>query len=57
MFLFCFDFSSVFARKNPLAVIKAFTHGLHIADLGGMPEIKTTYETAALSTAPKSPTA
>jgi sugar lactone lactonase YvrE len=32
--------------------IKVFTHGLHIADIGGVPEIKTTYDTASLSSLP-----
>ncbi len=32
--------------------VKAFTHGLHIADLGGTPEIKTTSDTAELPLLP-----
>ena len=32
--------------------VKVFTHGLHIADLGGTPEIKTTWDTAELPSLP-----
>ncbi len=32
--------------------VKVFTHGLHIADLGAVPEIKTTYDAASLPSLP-----
>lgn len=34
-------------------VVKQFSHGLHIADLGATPEIKTTFDAAALAQAPE----
>jgi sugar lactone lactonase YvrE len=40
------------AGAGPLYQVKVFTHGLHIADLGGTPEIKTTCDTAVLPSLP-----
>jgi hypothetical protein len=40
------------AGVGPVYAVKVFSHGLHIADLGSTPEIKTICETAALTTAP-----
>jgi sugar lactone lactonase YvrE len=37
---------------GPLYQIRAFTHGLHIADIGGTPEIKTTYDAVPLPALP-----
>ena len=33
--------------------VKTFTHGLHIADIGGTPEIKTTYDAVKLDAMPE----
>ncbi len=38
--------------KGRIYQVKAFTHGLHIAAIGGMPEIKDTYEAARLAKMP-----
>jgi Pectate lyase superfamily protein/SMP-30/Gluconolactonase/LRE-like region len=40
------------AGAGPIYVVKAFSHGLHIADLGSTPERKTVCETASLTAAP-----
>jgi len=40
------------AGSGPMYRVKAFTHGLHIADLGGEPEIKTTCDTTELPSLP-----
>src|SRR5258708_661386 len=40
------------AGKGPIYQIKSFTHGLHIADLGETPEIKTSYDAVALGAMP-----
>jgi sugar lactone lactonase YvrE len=40
------------AGAGPTYQVKAFTHGLHIADLGAVPEIKTTCDTAELPSLP-----
>jgi sugar lactone lactonase YvrE len=37
---------------SPVYQVKVFTHGLHIVDLGGVPEIKTTCNTAELPSLP-----
>ena len=37
---------------GPTYQVKAFTHGLHIADLGGTPEIKTTFDAVELPSLP-----
>jgi sugar lactone lactonase YvrE len=37
---------------GPVYQINAFTHGLHIADIGGTPEIKTTYGAISLAALP-----
>jgi sugar lactone lactonase YvrE len=40
------------AGPNPVYQVKLFTHGLHIAGLGAVPEIKTTYDTVGLPSLP-----
>ena len=39
------------AGAGSIYLVKTFTHGLHITDLGSTPEIKTTYDAASLDTA------
>ncbi len=40
------------AGAGPIYLVRTFTHGLHIADLGAVPEIKTTYEPTELKAMP-----
>ena len=40
------------AGPGPVYKVNVFTHGLHIADLGAVPEIKTTYDASPLPSLP-----